>query len=175
MQRNLSFESLPIRRYQPSTLATILEELPARLVVHFERCWIRDTHHIAADQPCAASRQDNRDAEATTISNSSSKRDLRERGDDESTSEHSHVQLAKHDLRFLDQETQRKLRERRTTNGQLPTRICEAEEDGDHEQNRLQSSNHRNGILSLAFMCSHVFVTSLSLETHVLFGTRIGC
>ena len=59
--------------------------------MHFERHWIRDTNHTAADQPCAASRQDNRDAEAT-ISNSS------QHGGDESTFEHAHVQLAKHDL-----------------------------------------------------------------------------
>ena len=40
-----------------------------------------------------------------------------------------------------------------------------------------QSSNHCNWTLSLAFMCSfpHVFVISLTLETHVLFETRIGC
>ena len=38
-----------------------------------ERHWIRDTNHTAADQPCAASRQGNRAAEAT-VSNSS-KRD----------------------------------------------------------------------------------------------------
>ena len=110
VQRNLSVESLPIRRYRPSVPATVLEELLARLVVHLERRWIRDTNHTAAEQPCAASRQDNRVAEAT-ISNSSLKRDLRQRGDDESTSEHAHVQLAKHYLRFLEQNVQRKLRE----------------------------------------------------------------
>ena len=87
--------SLPIRRYQPATPATVLEELPARLVVHFEPHWIRDTNHTAADQPRAASRQDNRDAEAT-ISNSSLKHDHRQHGGDESTLEHAHVQLAKH-------------------------------------------------------------------------------
>ena len=131
VQRNLSIESLPIRRYQPATPATVLEELPARLFVHFERHWIRDTNHTAADQPCAASRQVNRDAEAT-ISNSSLKRDQRQHGGDESTVEHAHVQLAKHDLRFLEQETQQKLQEIQTTNGQLPTQTCGAEEDGGH-------------------------------------------
>ena len=98
-----------------------LEDLPARLVVHLERHWIRDTNRTAADQPFAASRQDNRDAEAT-ISNSSSKRDLRQHGGDESTFEQAQVQLAKHDLWFLEQETQKKqLRE-------LPTKTCGAEE-----------------------------------------------
>ena len=40
-----------------------------------------------------------------------------------------------------------------------------------------QLSNHYNWILSLALMCMfpHVFVISLTLETHVLFETRIGC
>ena len=132
--------------------ATVLEALPARLAVRSERHWIRDTNHTAADQPRAASRQDSRDAEAT-MSNSSSKRDLQQRGDDESTSEHFHVQLTKHYLRLPEQEMQQKLRKRRTTNG------------------------HCNRILSLAFMCwfPHVFVISLTLETHVLFETRIGC
>ena len=39
-----------------------------------------------------------------------------------------------------------------------------------------QHSNHCNWILSHALMCSfpHVFVISLTLETHVLFETRIG-
>ena len=100
-----------------------------------ERHWIRDTNHTAADQPCAASRQGNRDAEAT-ISNSSSKRDHRQRGGDESTFEHAHVQLVKHDLRLLEQETQQKLQEIRTTSGQLPTKTCAAEGDGGHERNR---------------------------------------
>ena len=133
--KNLSVESLPIRRHQPSTPATVLEELPARLVVHFERHWIRDTNHTAAAQQHASSRQDSRNAEATIL-NSSSTRDLQHRGDDESTSEHTHVQLAKQYLRFLEQEVQQKRWERRTTNGQLPTRKCEAVEDGDHEQNQ---------------------------------------
>ena len=40
-----------------------------------------------------------------------------------------------------------------------------------------QSSNHCNWILSLALMnrCPNVFVISLTLETHGLFETRIGC
>ena len=40
-----------------------------------------------------------------------------------------------------------------------------------------QPSNHCNWILSLAPMrlFPHVFVISLTLETHVLFDTRIGC
>ena len=54
VHRNLSDESLPMRRYQPSVLATVLEALPTRLVVRSERHWIRDTNHTAADQPCAA-------------------------------------------------------------------------------------------------------------------------
>ena len=156
VQRNLSIESLPIRRYQPATPATVLEELPARLVVHFERHWIRDTNHTAADQPCAASRQDNRDAEAT-ISNSSLKHDHRQHGGDESTFEHAHVQLAKHDLRFLEQETQQKLQEIQTTNGQFPTKTCGAEEDGGHEQNRSPTFES----LQLdALSCPHEFVST---------------
>ena len=94
MRRNLSVVSLLNRRYQHSPPATVLEALPARLVVHSERHWIRDTNHTAADRPYAASKQDNHDAEAT-ISNSSLKHDHQKRGDDESTFEHDHVPLRK--------------------------------------------------------------------------------
>ena len=135
VQRNLSIESLPIRRYHPATPATVLEELPARLVVHFGRHCIRDTNHTAADQPFAASKQDNRDAEAT-ISNSSLKHDHQLRGDDESTFEHVHVPLGKYPSRFLEQMKQQKKREMRIKYDQLQTKTCGTEEDGDHEQNR---------------------------------------
>ena len=139
------------------------------------RHWIRDTNHTAIDP---APTQGIRDAEAT-ISNSSLKRDHRQHGGDKSTFDHAHVQLAKHDLRFLEQETQQKLREIRTTNGQLPTqkhvelRRTEVMNKAVH-----QPSNHCNWILSLslALMClfPHVFMIFLTLETQVLFETRIG-
>ena len=147
VQRNLSDESLPVRRYQPSVPATVMEALPTSLVV---RHWIRDTNHTAADQPCAASRQGNRDAEAT-ISNSSSKRDLQQHGGDGSTFEHADVQLAKHDLRFLEQETQQKLRKRRTTNDPVPKKHVKLE-----IMNKTvhQPSNHCNWILSLSLLPS---------------------
>ena len=104
-------------------------------VVRFERHWIRDTNHTAADQPFAASKQDNHDAEATA-SNSSLKHDYQKRGDDESTFEHVHVPLVKYPSRFLEQEVQQKLQEMRIIYDQLQKRKREAEEDGDHEQNR---------------------------------------
>ena len=101
--------------------ATVLEAFPARLCVRSQRHWTRDTNHTAADQPCAASRQGNRDAEAT-ISNSPLKRDHWQHGGDESISEHAHVQLAEDDLGFLEQETPQKLQEIWTTDGQLQTK-----------------------------------------------------
>ena len=130
MHRNHSFGSLLIRKYQPSPLATVLEALPAKLVVQFGLHWIRDTNHIAADQPFAASKQDNNDAEAT-VSNSSLKHDHQKRGDDESTFEHVHVPLGKYPSGFLEQMKQQKLREMRIKYDQLQTRTCGAEEDGD--------------------------------------------
>ena len=165
VQRNLSDESLPIRRYQLSVPATVLEALTARLVVRSERHWIRDTNHTVADRPCAACSQGNRDAEAT-ISNSSLERDHRQHGGDESIFGHAHVRLANHDLRFLEQETEQKMQEIRTTNGQLPTKTCGAEEDGGHEQNR-SFTNLRiiatGYSLSLALMSvfPHLFMISL--------------
>ena len=171
VQRNLSDECLPIRRYQPSVPDTVLEALPARLVVRSERHSIRDTNHTAADQPCAASRQGNCEAEAR-VSNSSSKRDLQQHGGDESTFEHAHVQLAKHEHRVLEQGG----RGGQQTIGFRQT--CKAEEDGDHEQNRSPTfESLQLDSLPLAPMCSfpHVFVTSWTLETHVLFETKIGC
>ena len=135
MQRNLSFGSLLTRKYQPSPTATVLEVLPAKLVVYFGRHWIRDTNHTAADRPCAASKQDNRDAEAT-VSNSFLKHDHQKRGDDESTFEHVHVPLDKYPPRFLEQMMPQKLREMRIKYDKLQTKTCGAEEDGDHEQNR---------------------------------------
>ena len=118
VQRNLSFGSLLIRKYRSSPPATVLEALPARLVVHFGRHWIRDTNHTAADQPFAASKQDSHDAEATA-SNSSLKHDHRKRGDDESTFEHVHVPLGKYPSWFLEQMKQQKLREMRIKYDQL--------------------------------------------------------
>ena len=91
-----------IFQFEDINLQCLPQALPTRLALRSERRWIRDTNHTAADQPCAASRQSNRNAEAT-ISNSSLKRDLQQRGDDESTFEHAHVQLAQRDLRFLEQ------------------------------------------------------------------------
>ena len=73
---------------------------------------------------------------------------------------------------------QQKLRERRTTNGSFRQEKCEAVEDEDHEQNRSPNFEPLQlDILSLGFVCSfpHVLVISLTLETHVLCETRIGC
>ena len=57
---------------------------------------------------------------------------------------------------FLEQEMmQQKLQEIQSTNGQLPTRTCEAEEDGGHEQNRSPTFES----LQLdTLSCFHVFV-----------------
>ena len=150
--------------------------VPARLVVRSERHWIRDTNHTAADQPCAASRQDNRDAEAT-VSNTFLKHDHQKRGDDESTFEHVHVPLVKYPSRFLEQVMQQKLREMRIIYKQLQTKTCGAEEDGDHEQNRspIFESMQMDTLFFLLILFPHVFVISLTLETHVLFETRIRC
>ena len=151
VQRNLSFGNLLIRKYQPSPPATVLEALPARLVVHFGRHWIRDTNHTAADQPFAASKQDNHDAEAT-VSNSSLKRHHQKCGDDESTFAHIHVPLGKYPSRFLEQMMQQILREMRIKYDQLQTKTCGAEEDGDHEQNRSPTfESLQMDILSLSF------------------------
>ena len=142
VQITLADESLPIRRYRPSVPAIVLEALPARLAVRSERHWIRDTNHTAADQPCAASRQGNRDAEATIL-NSSLKRDHRQHGGDETTFEHAHVQLAK-------QDTQQKLQE-------LRTKTCGAEEDGGQEQNRSLTFE---SLQTDALPCPHEFVST---------------
>ena len=84
----------------------------------------------------------------------------RQHGGDESTFEHAHVQLAKHDLRFLEQETQQKLQEIQTTNGQLPTRTCKAEEDGGHEKKPF--TNLR--IIATGYsLFPHVFVILLTI------------
>ena len=162
VQRNLFFGSLLIRKYQPSPPATVLEALPARLVVHVGRHWIRDTNHTAADQPFAASKQDSHDAEAS-LSNSSLTHDHQKRGDDETTFEHVHVPLVKYPSRFLEQMKQQKLREVRIKYDQLQT--------------KTSGANHRSWIFSFSFCClfPHVFVISLTLETHVLFETRITC
>ena len=71
------FENINLHR-----LPQFLEALPARLVVHFGRHWIRDTNHTAADQPFAASKQYKNDAEAS-VSNSSLKHDHQKHEDDE--------------------------------------------------------------------------------------------
>ena len=91
-------------------------------------------NHTAADQPFAASKQDNHDAEATA-SNSSLKHDHQKRGDDESTFERFPVPLVKYPSRFLEQMKQQKLQKIRIKYYQLQTKTCGAEEDGDHEQN----------------------------------------
>ena len=109
VQRNLSFASLLTRRYQPSPPATVLEALPAKL---------------AADRPYAASKQDNRDAEAT-VSNSFLKHDHQKRGDDESTFEHVHDPMVKYPSRILEQMMQQRQREMRITYDRLQTKHVE--------------------------------------------------
>ena len=52
---------------------------------------------------------------------------------------------------------QQKLQEIQTTNGQLPTRTCEAEEDGGHEQNR---SPMFKTLQMDTFSCPHKFVST---------------
>ena len=173
VHRNLSDESLPIRRYQPSVYATVLEALPTRLVVRSERHRIRDTNHTAVDP---APTQGIRDAEAT-ISNSSLRRDHRQHGGDKSTFDHAQVQLAKHDLLFFEHEMQQKLRERRTNKRSASEKKVELRRTEVVNKTVHQPSNHCNWILSLALVClfPHVFVISLTLETQVLFETRTGC
>ena len=128
----------------------------------WRRC--RHTNHTALDQPCAASRKEQ------------SQRDFQQHGGDESTFGNAHVLLAKHDLRFLEQEMQQKpageVDNISFRQASVKLRRTEIMNKTIH-----LSSNHCNCILSLAFMCSfpQVFVISLALETRVLFETRIGC
>ena len=150
VQRNLSFGSLLIRKYRSSPPATVLEALPARLVVHFGRHWIRDTKLTAADQPFAASKQDNHDAEATA-SNSSLKHHHQKRGDDESTFEHVHVPLGKYPSRFLEQMKQQKLWEMRIKYNQLQTKHVELRRTEIMNKTVHQPSYHCRWIFSLSF------------------------
>ena len=126
--------------------------LPVRLAVRSERHWIRDTNHTAADRPCAASKQDNRDAEAT-ISNSSLKHDHQKRGDDESSFEHVHVHvpLGKYHSRFLEQMKQQKLREMRIKYDQLQQKHVELRRTEIMNKTVHQPSNHCRWIFSLSF------------------------
>ena len=136
-----------------------------------ERHWIRDTNHTAADQPCAASKQGNRDAE-TTISNSSLKCDHRQHGGDESTSEHAHMMFG-----FSSRRRKKNCRRYRQRMVSFRQKHVELRRTEVMNKTVHQSSNHCNWILSLALMnlFPNVFVTSLTLETRVLFETRIGC
>ena len=121
--------------------------------MHFGHHWIRDTNHTAADQPFAASKLDNHDAEATA-SNSSLQHDHQKRGDDESTFEHVPVPLEKYPSRFLEKMKQQKLREMRIKCDQLQTKTCGAEDDGDHEQNRSPTfESLQMDILFFLLMC----------------------
>ena len=98
-QRNLSDESLPIRRYQPSVSATVLKALPPRLV-RSERHWIQDTNHTAADQPVTSSNMEAMNQLSNTLT----------------------LRWQNMIFGFLSSRRNKKLRERRITNGQLLTK-----------------------------------------------------
>ena len=123
---------------------------PARLAVRSERHWIRDTNHTAADQPFAASKQDNHDAEAKA-SNSPLKHDHQKRGDDESTFEHVHVPLVKYPSRFLEQMKQQKLREMRINTITFRQKHVELRRTEIMNKTVHQPSSHCRWIFSLSF------------------------
>ena len=136
-----------------------MEALPAKLVVHFGR----HTNHTAADQPFAASKQDNHDAEET-VSKSSLKHDHQKRGDDESTFEHVHVPLVKNRSRFLEQMMQQK---------HVELRMTEIMNKSVHQPSR---SLQMDILCGADDVCFHdMIMISLTLFTHVLFESRIGC
>ena len=163
VERNLSVESLPVRRYQPSTLATVLEELPPRLVEHVERGFetritlqlINQVLH--PDRTAATLKQQSQ----TRLRNvTSGNVETMNRLPNTLTFSWRNMIFG-----FLSRRCNKNCGRVGQQTASFRQETCGAEEDGGHEQNR---SPIFESLQLDTLSCFHV-------DTHVLFETRIGC